>query len=419
MTTLHNAPAEVLHAICALLSTQDIANVRRTSKVLAEIGAHYAVKKVRFHTSTPSVARLQNIADHEVFSQYIETIHFEANLLAHVDSLDDFKQQFDKPPHGHSFRGSKLEKPTPPKSPSSDREKRLHDRNVKKWEGLVRKKFKDYRAMYADQQNLHKQGPELLASILPRFPRLQNIVFTIGRCPHVLSERFLEEYDSKVGYCAPLSIDTAPTGLQLAHILAPAGESLRNLNTLVVSDLDPSFFCLVEKDPSPFQDAFVNLKKLDVSFRLPNKEEPSTQAGPYKVFENGALRKAICSAVGLEELRVSFNDFTYDGPCVELKNLVGDQTFPHLKSLFLGYVEADAKSFVEILKRQKNLKSLFVSCVSIKGLWVNVLDSLQKDLQLEEFHCMGFLSDDEEMYDMEHAEVEHYMVSTPSSTNSC
>ena len=409
MTTLDTAPAEILHAICAHLhTTQTVANLRSASKVLSEIGAHYLIKQVRFHTSTRSLDRLQNIADHKVFSQYIETVHFEANLLANISSCDAFRDQFEKHVHGKP----KFEKPKYPSSPVTVREKRLYYRNLKKWQDLVIKKYDEYRIMYEAQQALHKRGPELMAEILPRFPRLQKVIFTIGRCPHALSVRFLEEFDTRLGYCAPLSIDTAPTGPQLIHIVAPAGKSLRNLQTLIISDLDPSIFKLVGASNS-LQDAFVNLKKLDLSFRLPDKEEPSTEAGLYKVFQNGALRDAICSALSLEELRISFNDFTYDGPCVELSNILGEQAFPDLKSLFLGYIEADAKSFIETLKRQKNLKSLYISCVSIEGLWVNVLDSLQKGLHLEECVCDGFLSDDEQMYDMDHAEVEHYMVSTP------
>lgn len=91
MTKLDTAPAEVLHAICALLPPKAVAELRLTCNVLAEIGARYLVKQVKFHTSVTSLERLQMIANHEVFSQYIETVHFEANLLANICCLNSWE----------------------------------------------------------------------------------------------------------------------------------------------------------------------------------------------------------------------------------------------------------------------------------------------------------------------------------------
>lgn len=397
MTTLDSAPAEVLHAICALLCPKDLAAVRSTSNVLAEIGAHYLVRQVTFHTSQASLDRLQKIADHKVFRQYVETVRFEANLLANVCCRDCWQERFAKPSHGSRAPG--LEKPKALQSPRTVREDRQYARNLRRWEEDVNEAYDNHHKLREEQQELHQNGPELMAKIMPQFPRLQNITFTIGRCQHALSKRFQEDFDTKIGFCAPLSLDTAPTGPQLKHIVLPGGKPLRELQNLVVRDLDPSLFGSIEAS-NLMSHAFTHLKKLDISFRLPDKVEPSIERGLYVDLKKGGLRDAIASAHDLEDLRVAFNDYTYDGPCIELKNILGEKCFDHLKKFSISYVDADAKSFINILKRQKVLQHLAVYSVSIKGSWVDVLNRMQKDLSLKHATFEGFLMDNEGMYDV-------------------
>lgn len=281
-------------------------------------------------------------------------------------------------------------------------------RNFSKWQTLVEKKYEQYRFLYEAQQQIHQQGPELMADIIPRFPRLQKVIFTVGRCQHVCSSRFIKEYDTDLGYCAPLSIDTAPTVGQLTHIIAPGGCPLPNLQRLIVCDLDPSLFNTVENSIL-MKDTFINLKKLDVTFRLPNKDESTTEPGLYDVFKSGCLRDAIGSAEGLGELRIAFTDYTYDGPCVELKNILGEKCFEKLTKLSLSYVEANAKDFLEILKRQKVLDHLDVSFFSITGSWVKVLEEMKKELDLKQADFSGILTDDDMLYSMEYADIDHYV----------
>lgn len=398
MTTLETTPPEVLHAICALLDPKDVAAARLTSTVLADIGAHYLVRQITFYTSQESLDRFQKIANHQVFRQYVESVHFEANLLANLCCRSCWLERFAIP--GHGTRAHKLEKPAPLQPPNTVREKRAYARNLLKWEEEVNEAYDNHHAVREAQQKLHQQGPELMAQVMPQLPRLQNITFTIGRCQHALSKRFQEDFDSQLGFCPPLSIDTGATASQLKHIVLPGGSPLRDLRSLVVSDLDPSLFNL-EGGSSVMRQAFANLKKLDISFRLPDKIEPSTEPGLYNDLKEGGLRDAISSADKLEELRVAFNDFTYDGACVDLKNVLGEKSFDHLKKLSITYVEADAKSFIDILKRQKALKHLAILSVTIKGSWVKVLDKMQKELSLKHATFDGFLTDEEEgMYDV-------------------
>jgi hypothetical protein len=394
MTTLDTAPAEVLHAICALLPPKDVAGLRSTCNVLAQIGAHYLVRQVKFHTSGASLERLQKIANHEVFSQYVETVHFEANLLSNLCCTTAWRDYLQRR-GSHGTQNSKLEMPREPQSPTTRNAKRVYVRDMRKWEKLADKMYHEYRSLYEAQQTLHQRGPELMADIMPRFPRLQKVIFAIGRCQHVLSSRFVKEFDTDLGYCAPLSIDTAPTAGQLKHVIAPGGRPL-NLQTLMVCDLDPSLFQTI-KTSTLMNGAFANLKKIDISFRLPDKDEPTTEPGLYEVFKKGYLRDALCSAEGLEELRVAFTDYTYDGPCVELKDIFGDKSFEKLKKLSLSYVEANTKDFIETLKHQKALKHLDVAFVSINGSWVDVLEQM-RELDLRQADFSGFLSDDEQMY---------------------
>jgi hypothetical protein len=214
-----------------------------------------------------------------------------------------------------------------------------------------------------------------------------------------LSKRFQDDFDSKLGFCPPLSIDTGATASQLKHIILPGGKPLRDLRSLVVSDLDPSLFDL-KGGPSFMCQAFTNMRKLNISFRLPDKVEPNTQPGLYNDLNEGGLRNAICSAEHLEELRIAFNDFTYDGACVELSNILGEKSFDHLKKLFISYVEADEKDFVDVLKRQKALKHVGIFSVTIKGSWVKVLETMQKELSLKNATFDGFLTDNDGMYDV-------------------
>ena len=397
MTTLETVPAEVLHAICSLLSSKDVAAARRTSKVLAEIGAHHLVRQVTFYTSEASLDRLQKVAEHNVFRLYVGTVHFEANLLANLCCRPCWLERFAKP--GHGVRAQRLEKPKALPEPSTVREKRVYARNLQKWEEDVNKAYDDHHNLREEQQRLHQQSPELMAQIIPRFPRLQKITVTIGRCQHALSKRFQQDFDRRLGFCPPLSIDTGSTASQVKHLVLPGGNSLRDLQSLVVSDLDPSLFDLAS-GPCIMHQAFTNLKKLDLTFRLPDRVEPRTDPGLYNDLKRGGLRSAIASALNLEDLRIAFNDFAYDGPCIDLNDVLGTKGFDHLKKLSISYAEADANDFIEILKRQKVLKHLAIYSVSIKGSWVDVLDEMQKDLSLKHATFDGFLADTDALYDV-------------------
>ena len=149
---MDRCPSEVLHAICALLSPEDIAAFRLVAKGLAAIGAYYLVDTVRFHTSPTSLKRLTRMSKHAVFSHSVRKLHWEACTLQSEITLPQLRELM------QNSKARAEAKPKIPHPSASLREHRLFRRNLAKWtndtqatDENIRRQFRSYKRLVASE----------------------------------------------------------------------------------------------------------------------------------------------------------------------------------------------------------------------------------------------------------------------------
>lgn len=404
---MEQCPDEVLLKICARLDFKSVANLRRVSKRLAEVGAEALVKKVRFHCSQDSLKRLHAISSHEVFCKYVDTITFEGNLLANIGCIHTYSAHYELEHH----RG---ERPQAPSTFASDRARRLYERNMIKFHREVAQKYDRYRFFFDKQQKMLRSSAyaDLIATSIPRFPRLTKIALsTVGRCKHVLSERFLETFAVDCGM--PIEHDTKHTKEQLKHLLFPQGQPVSTVRALEVHVMSPKFFTgFLPRDL--ICQAFKNLRTIDLNFRLEKDDriglDIMTADRCYADMQKGCLRDALIAAAELEELTVNFDDFGFYGACMNMRHVLGDHAWPRLKLLNLDCMSTSQEYLTNMLKKQPSLTDLRLGFMTLEdGRWPATTAMMRKDLNLKTFKAHGLLEDPDQLYPMHLLDSDAYM----------
>lgn len=396
--TLDEFPDEVLLKIYNQMDFKSVASLRQTNKHFAEVGAEALTKRVRFHCTKQSLERLHAISKHSILCKYVETIVFEGNLLAWVPCIHTYMSHYTQDHHAN-------ERPLPPLSEASPREKRLYTRNMAKFQREVQKKYDRYKALYNEQQEVinSNASTDLIDLSMLRFPRLTKVALsTVGRCKHVLSGRFL---DSFAADCAmPIEQDTKYTKDQMKHLLFPNDQPLTCLRTLEAHVISPHFFTgFVPKDM--ILQVFQNLKVIDLNFRLEKEDrinlDVSTADRCYADLNQGILRDALSAATDLEQLTINFDDYGYYGWVTKVSNILGDASWPKLVSLNLDCMATSEDYLLEILKRQPALRDVRLGFMTLdKGTWQSATGRMRHELDLDHFLATGILEDSDQMYPM-------------------
>ncbi|OAP65310.1 hypothetical protein AYL99_01282 [Fonsecaea erecta] len=404
---MDRCPDEVLVKVCSRLSFQSLANVRLVNKRLAEVGAEALVKRVRFHCTQESLKRLHAISQHDVFSKYVDTIVFEGNLLASVPCIHTYQAHYELDHH-------QSERPRSPGSDATPREQRLYERNMAKFIREIEKKYERYLDLYIKQQKILQSAAyaDFIAASMLSFPRLNKLVLsTIGRCKHVLSERFLESFTAD---CAmPIEQDTSFTKEQLKHLLFPQDRPLTHLAMLEVHVMSPKFFTgFVEADL--ICRAFQNLKVIDLNFRLEKDDriglDIMTADRCYADLTKGCLGAALATARSLEQLTINFDDYGYYGAVTSLETILGFNAWPHLTMLNVDCMSTTEDYFLGMLKRQSSLRDLRLGFMTLeKGRWPNATKRMRTDLHLMTFVASGILEDPNQMFPMHLLDTEAYV----------
>jgi len=359
------------------------------------------------HRPCRSLQRLHSIASHDVFRKHVDTLVFEGNILANVGCEHSYAAHYDLEHH-------KDEKPQAPPRNCTPRERRLYERNLVKFNANILKKYEYYRRVYDAQQTVIASSAysDLVAPSILRFPKVNKIVLsTVGRCKHVLSERFLQTF--AVDCAMPVDHDTKHTKCQLEHLILPRGNPLKTLQSLEVHVLSPKFF-MGFQPAAKIVEAFRNLRRIDLNFRLEKDERPDLEfMGAdfcYAGLSKGILRDALAAATELEDLTINFDDFGYYGSCINVKHILGDSSWPKLKELDIDCMSTSQDYLLNVMKRQRALRRVRLGFIMLDvGLWPHTVNRMQKELKLETFYAHGILEDNERMYSMHLINADFYM----------
>lgn len=411
MASMDSCPPEVLLAICSFLHPWDVAAIRLVRKDLAVIGAHYLVERIRFHASTASVERLTSISQNHFFRQSVKTLFWEAAQLRSVLSIDTVRSSM----QAHNMDGPM---PTPPSPGATAREKRLYERNIRKWytnpenisEVAVKRQYRQCQKALNDQddaEGLLMFGGEALMRAIGDLPKLKEIWYdNTPRCPHTLSNHFVERFDD---WEIPPSfdLDTENSIYQFRFLLAAIAGSGTEVEKLVVRRLAPAVF---EDDhsipglPTKIGDAMRTLKDINIHFRLNEHHEHYSLGGCFGILNKGGLQNMLSSAAQLQRLSITFDD-NPEGAATSLANVLGDHVWRGLRSITISNLTTTEDLFMECLLRQPQLTDLNFGFMTFsKGSWENVVGRMQQELSLSSMDLTGLLIStdrENEFWDME------------------
>lgn len=400
-------PDELLVKTLGHLDFKDVATLRRVNKRFAEVGAEALVRRVRFHYTKESLVRLNGIANHPVLSKYVETVVYEGNILANVACIHAYAAHYDLD-HHH------FERPAPPSVDATTRESRLYSRNMAKFANEISIRFENYRNLFDTQQALLKAPPSsALPTSLPHFPKLKKVVlFTVGRCKHVLSDRFVKAFAS--GCAMPVEHDTRHSKEQLKFLLFRQGRPVTTLEHLEAHVVSPKFFTGFLPRESLCK-VFANLRIVELRLRLEKDDhrdmDLTTVERCYGGLSKGILRDCLASATNLEKLTVNFEDYGFYGPCTDVKNVIGDHSWQKLTSLDIDCMSCTQEQLMAILTRQPALHELRLGFfVLTAGKWTDTTRLMQTKLNLDMFYPSGLLEDPDSMYPMSLVETSTYML---------
>ena len=401
---MDSCPAEVLHAICALLPPKDVAAFRLVTKDLSVIGANYLIDKVRFHTSQASIKRLNKMSKHPVFSHSVRTLHWEATRLESGITLPQLREVMQTVP---TAKATVEVKPKAPPPGASLREQRLFRRNLAKWtskskeaEQNIKSQFRIYKRLVASEDEaedaLLSYNSSLTAAIR-RFPRLKEVHFDNepGKCQHMYSQRFGTRFD-KVEFPIPFDRDTESTIWQVRELLGAVACSESTLEKLVVHSMAPSFFqFLTGPALAKIHLAVTSLKHVSLGFRLNEDHDHVDDGGCFGILNRGGLRDMLAASPRLEHLVIRFDHYP-EGGVTALSNVLGDVAWPMLKCLRISQLSTTEEELMACLIRQKSLNEISIGWMTLtKGSWEQVVERMQKELSLDCADFDGFLASED------------------------
>lgn len=151
------------------------------------------------------------------------------------------------------------EKPQAPGPYCTNRERRLHERNVAKYERELQQKYKKYRATWKKQQKLINSPAcaQISRAVALTLPRLESITLsTIGSCSHALSQRYIQDFP--LSCSMPMDQDSEHAVAQLKLLILPTGKQARNSRPLRLSLVcgDPICILTMNRATSPKPEVF-------------------------------------------------------------------------------------------------------------------------------------------------------------------
>lgn len=385
---IKTCPAEIIHLICRFLSPEDIKEARLVCKSLSVIASQYLVDTVTFNSSSDSLTRLKNISQHSLFSQHVVKLIYEANLLPPIHNVTCYENIL------ISKRMHSRDHPEPPPSDASPREFRVFMRALKKFStdcGLSKRQletqFNKYKTLRDEQQALleQKEDKRILLDALPRFPRLRHIRFdNLGRCTHVLSERYCEQFQDVDCFPPPGHPSNPKVVPQVAHLLQAMCKSKAPLKSFDMAAVSPDMF----KSLAPSTRRLIlrklnGLKDVKLGFKVDEDiEELLHELEPeesFEVLEDGSWREFLASNQGLEDVQISFLDCPMH-IAVKIENLFGNYYWPKLNSVCLMSIKSSADDFLACLRRHSSTLTIirlgFI--VLTEGEWVDTIDTMQE-----------------------------------------
>ncbi|KAI4179180.1 MAG: hypothetical protein L6R41_007994 [Letrouitia leprolyta] len=260
---LDRLPAELLVMIYEDLDSEEIAALRLQCKYLCQIATPYMFRDVKVIFKKTSVDNLVALSNHPVLSHNVKSINYEPNL---VERMTRWSWEKSLP---IMFHHDREDLPSPPKQSASQREWRLHERNLKKMVCDIKRKpytqgqldvaWPIYERYLQEQEDLidRNWACQDLQHAIERFPNLEALYvnFSWGLW---CGDPSANPYSDGICHAVPRSRHFwAIPGLeQIVPLMKMLGKSDVKLSSLRIGNLNWRFFeiCGEENDKDENED---------------------------------------------------------------------------------------------------------------------------------------------------------------------
>ena len=309
------------------------------------------------------------------------------------------------------------EKPRAPAKDCSVREKRLFDRNIKKWETMTLNKWLRFQSEREKQVAVSSNRVllnEKISQNMFKFPKLKEVNFTnVGACRHELSGRFLDALFPKTMDCAmPMEAHPNCSYLVTLMLFDKSWTAVPHFERLSVRLVNPTIF--TDIPIASLMSVFGRLKSITIGFRCSKDQLHHLDGDPKSVYkrlaDDGIFHRALTAATSLEKLSVSFDDLGFFGSCVDMSKILGGFKWPKLSELHVDCMSTTEDNLLATLIRQPSLTCVHIGFFNLaQGYWPDAVRRMKHDLALKSFDAYGILEDPEQMYNMHHVDAEMYM----------
>lgn len=406
---LDRLPPEILHAICEHLFEDDIPALRLQCKYLCEAATLHFLRSVEVRFKKTSIESLLALSKHPILRHNVETIMYEPNLVA-----KEPRAQWEKNASMLGFSRRLDEMPHPPKQSASEREWRLFNRTS---EAVVRQAMEQkrtqeeldlawpiYQRYLEEQDDMLRRGHACqdLLQAFQGFPNLSaiHINYEWGLWDGIGSSNPYEDGLCKASGHNVDAGDTARGLKEMMPVLRMLCEANLNLPSFRIGSLNWRFLegC---GDDGEHADFFEKIKQMMASledFELVITTWSDFDTDDSNIFReevdkcreylaNGVLGRLLAAAPDLRKLAISSD--AYEGQCpIDFKYLVLDTHWPHLHTIKLDSVDTHEEDWMRFFERHATtIKRLSLSMIRLlEGEWADVLERMQRLLDLDEVH---------------------------------
>ncbi|KAK7217308.1 hypothetical protein V2G26_005311 [Clonostachys chloroleuca] len=394
MIMLTDLPAEILHRVCAQLSSStDVCNFRLVCRAFGHTGLLSLAPTVSFTLSRRGLDRLRDISSHPVLRHYVLSLICLIEVLRPYGSHELWKQKIDWPGQDADV----------------DEDEDYPENAPEVSDATISDRWSVYQSLLASQEQVFS---ELKSSRMrTEFQRLSNLTHLRVKYsdspnglihdtdPKVVKRRDVVGWLHHPFY--PFDDESQYIGLTGIEPLRLLSRALRpQLSSLQVDKLDINFFNCEESE----LDAIRQIESIQIGLTY-NDPDNEWVGDTSWVLARSRFKAFLCSTKRLKSINLGFYEESghtiYTGT---LGILPAEYTWPRLRKLQLSKIQITATHFLDLLRSHKEtLKhigledcELFSESTNLpqhlqaQVKWSDILYPLAADFSLETCVLAGY-----------------------------
>ena len=389
-------PPEIADTLCSYLGSTDIASLRLTSRFWTNIATPWLLPEAHLIFKPDSFERLLAISRHPVISRHVTSLFYEPDMLQKYYTQEEWEDDIP----GADWMDKR---PALPMPGASEREHRAYRRDCKKLVHQPRyphlnDAYAAYKKFYEEQQNLRleRYGAQALADALSGFPNLVDVCMSMGCKIYRQSNYVRRAFDAglQIPWRDQDCIASGPGVYLVRSILFAVRQAGIQLRQLKLGDVDWKFFKARQSDMDQMKPSMRSVRDLELVVSTGHTEDEVGIGIPEcrEYLENNSLCEFLKASPDLEILSVSFDWLEPYCPA-HLKQVVGNSTWPRLRSVSFEYLDVDMEDLLAFF--ESHCSSLYtlnlITIRLLRGRWAEVLERMHATLSLKSAYVGGKL----------------------------